>query len=293
MALTKITSKMTDDTIPQKTAHGAMKLPVGATGQRPTGEAGDLRYNSTTGEFEGYTTEWKPLGLDKAPTPTLSSSAESEITVTNHSIYNSPTYRVKSGTEELPFTISGDTITITGVTATGGSQTLSVEVDDFGDFSQQAPSDAETIAVILPQGFRYYKLKGFARSGSGDPYVQEFILYSQANGVSPYTFPDSAYTAPYNYGSYYPYKVKNVSSGWWMLSSPTAIYLTPTLRYFPSDALTIDAGSLILVKSFKLRFYNNYYSNSVTLQGSNDNINWTTINTLTGITGYSTNTVNI
>jgi len=62
MALTKITSKMTDDTISHKTAHGAMKLPVGTREQRPTGEAGHLRYNSTTGEFEGYTTEWGSIG---------------------------------------------------------------------------------------------------------------------------------------------------------------------------------------------------------------------------------------
>ena len=37
---------------------GSIKVPVGTTGERPTGTAGDFRYNSTTGGFEGYTTEW-------------------------------------------------------------------------------------------------------------------------------------------------------------------------------------------------------------------------------------------
>ena len=37
---------------------GSIKVPVGTTAQRPTGQAGDFRYNSTTGNFEGYTDEW-------------------------------------------------------------------------------------------------------------------------------------------------------------------------------------------------------------------------------------------
>ena len=40
-----------------------VKLPAGTTGQRPgTAVAGDFRYNSTTGEFEGYTDEWGSIG---------------------------------------------------------------------------------------------------------------------------------------------------------------------------------------------------------------------------------------
>jgi hypothetical protein len=42
---------------------GSLKIPVGTTAQRsgsPT--AGDLRYNSTTGGFEGYSTSWGELG---------------------------------------------------------------------------------------------------------------------------------------------------------------------------------------------------------------------------------------
>ena len=40
-----------------------VKVPTGTTAQRPgTALAGDFRYNSTTGEFEGYTTEWGSIG---------------------------------------------------------------------------------------------------------------------------------------------------------------------------------------------------------------------------------------
>ena len=40
-----------------------LRIPVGTTGQRPgTAQAGDFRYNNTTGEFEGYTDEWGSIG---------------------------------------------------------------------------------------------------------------------------------------------------------------------------------------------------------------------------------------
>ena len=42
---------------------GSLKIPVGTTAQRsasPT--AGDLRYNTTTGGFEGYSTDWGEIG---------------------------------------------------------------------------------------------------------------------------------------------------------------------------------------------------------------------------------------
>ena len=43
-------------------ATDAILLPSGTTGQRPTGAAGYIRYNSTTGSFEGYTTAWGSIG---------------------------------------------------------------------------------------------------------------------------------------------------------------------------------------------------------------------------------------
>ena len=40
-----------------------IKLPSGTDAQRPgTGLAGDFRYNTTSGSFEGYTTEWGAIG---------------------------------------------------------------------------------------------------------------------------------------------------------------------------------------------------------------------------------------
>ena len=41
---------------------GTIRLPNGTTGQRPTPAAGMIRYNTTTGLFEGYTDDWGGIG---------------------------------------------------------------------------------------------------------------------------------------------------------------------------------------------------------------------------------------
>ena len=40
----------------------AVTMSAGTTAQRPTGVAGMFRYNTTDGQFEGYTTEWGEIG---------------------------------------------------------------------------------------------------------------------------------------------------------------------------------------------------------------------------------------
>jgi hypothetical protein len=45
------------------TSTGAIKIPSGTTAQRPTAVTGQIRYNSTNGQFEGYNgTAWGQLG---------------------------------------------------------------------------------------------------------------------------------------------------------------------------------------------------------------------------------------
>jgi hypothetical protein len=41
---------------------GSIRVPVGTTAERANNVAGAFRYNSTTGGFEGYTTEWGEIG---------------------------------------------------------------------------------------------------------------------------------------------------------------------------------------------------------------------------------------
>ena len=44
------------------TGTGASKLNIGTTAERPAGAAGEIRYNSSTNSFEGYTLAWGSIG---------------------------------------------------------------------------------------------------------------------------------------------------------------------------------------------------------------------------------------
>lgn len=374
---------MTDDTIPQKTAHGAMKLPVGGTGQRPTGEAGDLRYNSTTGEFEGYTTEWGSIGGgigDEyiSATPTVSSSEANKITVSNHSSYISPTYTVKLGGAVIQHVITSNVITLVNL-STVGTNTITVTVADSGAgklFSVPASLSMETsdkattptvtssndreitvtnhslypatptyvvkigstvvthtdsngtltldvngtaftgtqtctvtanhtganeslgadVSVVVGGAlYRYIRLTGFTR-GVRDPYLARFEIYSDLNGSDSNNSSKIAGTyhdaSSYQYSSGYRFNLSSntsITSGWYLLGLATSL--------IPSAWGRIDqqTNSPAVVRSVLIGWYNgsNYYSSTATIDGSNDGTNWTTLKTVTGMTSQSQNSVNL
>jgi len=103
---------------------GAVKIPVGTTAQRPTASAGQFRYNSTTGKFEGYTTEWGDIGGGEAQftldtmtgdnsttTLTMSVTPASENSI---QVYFDGVYQHKD-----TFSFSGTTLTFSTAPATG------------------------------------------------------------------------------------------------------------------------------------------------------------------------------
>ena len=68
-----------------------IRIPVGTTGQRPgTAVAGDFRYNTTEGEFEGYTTEWGSIGGGAKETDTsVSATTATAVYTVAHASYRS------------------------------------------------------------------------------------------------------------------------------------------------------------------------------------------------------------
>ena len=84
----------------------AIHVPVGTTAQRPTGAAGYIRYNSTTGAFEGYSNQWGALA-------TSSTVAADDITTGDAAI----TLGTSSGTitldspDDIHLDADGDHIT--------------------------------------------------------------------------------------------------------------------------------------------------------------------------------------
>lgn len=53
---------------------GAMILPSGTTGERPGGSAGQVRFNSTTNRFEGYTSSWSTIGTGDGTVTSVNAS---------------------------------------------------------------------------------------------------------------------------------------------------------------------------------------------------------------------------
>jgi hypothetical protein len=84
---------------------GTVRLPNGTTGQRPTPAAGMIRYNTTSGLFEGYTTQWGGIG---------GASADGAIYENAQSISNNYTMSTNFNGESVgPITVaSGVTVTI-------------------------------------------------------------------------------------------------------------------------------------------------------------------------------------
>ena len=89
-------------------ATDAVQLPVGTTAQRPTAAAGMIRYNSTDGSFEGYTSEWGAIGGgDDFSLKSITKNASNEFPIT---FADSTNFKLSaSGTWTITATIaSGD-----------------------------------------------------------------------------------------------------------------------------------------------------------------------------------------
>lgn len=92
------------------TGTGAVKVPAGTTAERPAGAAGDFRFNSTLGTFEGYNgTAWGAVGGGATGGGSNKVFYENDQTVTTN-------YTITAGKNAMsagPITINaGITVTI-------------------------------------------------------------------------------------------------------------------------------------------------------------------------------------
>jgi len=228
--------------------------------------------------------------IDKAATPTVTSSNDREITVTNHSDYlSTPTYVVKIGSTVVTHTDSNGTLTLgVGGTAFTGTQTCTVTANYTGVNESLGADVAVDVGGAL---YRYIRLTGFTRVGT-NPYLTRFAIYDELNGSDSNN--SSQITATLDAASYtgysgYPYYYAGGNSqnqGWWLLGLSVSL--------IPSAWIRIDQNtdSPVVVRSVLIGM-RNYWSSTATIQGSNDGTNWTTIKTVTGMTANSQNSVNL
>ncbi|HEY0902088.1 MAG TPA: tail fiber domain-containing protein, partial [Micavibrio sp.] len=115
---------------------GALTLPVGTTANRPTGATGMLRYNSTTGKFEGYQAgAWQDI-LTGAATSTFLSLTD---TPSSYTAQGGKFVRVNSGATALEFT---DEII---PSVAGQPAPTNMILDDLGDVVVSTPANGQSL----------------------------------------------------------------------------------------------------------------------------------------------------
>ena len=269
----------------------AILVPVGTTAQRPTGTAGQLRYNSTTAELEGYTTEWGSIGGGIgaeyiSATPTLSSSVNNQIVIGNYSSYVSPVFVTKIGSTVIPHTDNSGTLSISPAHSFNGTQTVSVEAFDLGKLY----SASATVSVgLVSLTARYWRITNLVQAGGNAPLYRAWQLFPSLDGGGTRLGSASAITASYNYASY---NVQSLYAGntiaWYLFGFPNTL---------ASQWAQYDLGSAQEVLSIKWSNHTtttSFYASSFTVQNSSDGTNWEDIKQITQTSGGTTlRTINL
>ena len=112
-------------------ATDAIHVPTGTTAQRPTAEAGFFRYNSETGQFEGYTTEWGAIagsggggGSNTFTTDTFTGDGSTTAFTLSQSISDENDLVVFNGgvfQNQSAYSVSGTTLTFDTAPANGNT----------------------------------------------------------------------------------------------------------------------------------------------------------------------------
>ena len=121
----------------------AFYVPAGSTGNRPTGVAGAFRYNSTTSEFEGYTSAWGSIGGSGATNVSLTeatgngSTTAFTLSTAPGSENNTQVFLDGVYQEKGTYAVSGSTLTFSTAPPNG----TSIEVTGFSASSVGTPGD--------------------------------------------------------------------------------------------------------------------------------------------------------
>lgn len=139
------------------TSTGAMLIPNGATGDRPAGTAGYLRFNTTTSEFEGYNgSSWASVGGSAITNDTSTASNLYPIFVTATSgtalnVYTSNAkYLYKPSTGELQ---APEVLANNGLLVHANTVSTSYTVpNDYNVISAGPITVASGVTVTVPSG---------------------------------------------------------------------------------------------------------------------------------------------
>ena len=161
----------------------AVKMSAGTTAQRPTGVAGQFRYNTTEGKFEGYSTEWGEIGGGGGAADLRLNSFTGNGSTTAYTLSTSP---VEDNT----------LVYIDGVYQ---NKTGYAIVDNVLTFSSAPPNSSAieiTAATLAPvTASTEFKLSQFTGNGS----TTVFTLSAQSPENNTNVYIDGVYQSKSNY----------------------------------------------------------------------------------------------
>ena len=140
---------------------GCVGITKGTTGQRPgSAAAGDFRYNTTTGKFEGYTSEWGDIGGGASEEDTaVSATTATAVYTVAHASYRSASLVIQitqgSAYQSGRYLVIHDGTTATIVeeaaVATGsmlGTFTAGIDGSNLKVYVNMGSSSSATVTVI-------------------------------------------------------------------------------------------------------------------------------------------------
>ena len=155
-----VTGAITASTDSAFNGTGALQLPVGTTGQQPTGAIGKLRFNSTTSQFEGYTgSAWSSVGGSALSNDTTTATNlyplfATATTGTALNVYTSNAkYLYKPSTGDLQ---SSQLIANNGLVLNNATVSASYTIPTSYNAMSAGPITINTgVTVTIPSGSRW------------------------------------------------------------------------------------------------------------------------------------------
>ena len=165
----------------------ALRVPNGTTGQRPTAALGQLRYNTTTSEFEGYADgAWGKIGGGGDSFGTIAVSGQANVVAEQEN--DSLTFVAGQGIT-LATNASADSITISNAAYLNPFQTdLYTSTSNQTAFTLSAsPVDEDHLIVFIEgvyQNKNSYTLSGSSLTLDSAPITgSEVVVHAVGNGV--------------------------------------------------------------------------------------------------------------
>ena len=166
----------------------AIRVPNGTTGQRPTAALGQLRYNTTTSEFEGYAAgAWGKIGGGGDSFGTIAVSGQSNVVAEQE---NDTLTLVGAGGITITTAAGSDTVTLTGQTSVNPFTTdlFTTANNSTTAFTLSVTPPSEDNLIVFLEG-AYQNKNSYALSGttltldSAPASGAEVVVHIIQNGV--------------------------------------------------------------------------------------------------------------